>query len=90
MIYIGLDGVGYYVKMVYNGIEYGDMQLIFEFYFILKQVFGLFVEEFYEVFVEWNKGEFDSYLIEIMVDIFIKKDEEIGKLFVDVIFDKVG
>lgn len=90
MIYIGLDGVGYYVKMVYNGIEYGDMQLIFEFYFILKQVLGFLVDEFYEVFVEWNKGEFDSYLIEIIVDIFIKKDEEIGKLFVDVIFDKVG
>ena len=60
--YIGPDGAGHYVKMVHNGIEYGDMQLISEAYFILKHVLGLNAEEFHEVFAEWNKGELDSYL----------------------------
>lgn len=56
----------------------------------MKNVLGLEIDELYEVFVEWNKGELDSYLIEIIVDIFMKKDEEIGKVFVDVILDIVG
>nr|MDH3093488.1 NADP-dependent phosphogluconate dehydrogenase [Bacillus velezensis] len=88
--YIGPDGAGHYVKMVHNGIEYGDMRLISESYFILKQVLGLSAEELHEVFAEWNKGELDSYLIEITADIFTKKDEETGKPLVDVILDKAG
>ena len=88
--YIGPDGTGHYVKMVHNGIEYGDMQLISESYFILKQVLGLSADELHEVFAEWNKGELDSYLIEITADIFTKKDEETGKPLVDVILDKAG
>lgn len=88
--YIGPDGAGHYVKMVHNGIEYGDMRLISESYFILKQVLGLSADELHEVFAEWNKGELDSYLIEITADIFTKKDEETGKPLVDVILDKAG
>lgn len=88
--YIGPDGAYHYVKMVHNGIEYGDMQLISESYFILKQVLGLSADELHEVFAEWNKGELDSYLIEITADIFTKKDEETGKPLVDVILDKAG
>lgn len=88
--YIGADGAGHYVKMVHNGIEYGDMQLISEAYFMLKHVLGLTAEELHEVFSEWNKGELDSYLIEITADIFTKKDEETGKPLVDVILDTAG
>lgn len=88
--YIGADGAGHYVKMVHNGIEYGDMQLICEAYSLLKNVLGLQVEELYNVFAEWNKGELDSYLIEITRDIFSKTDDETGKPMVDVILDKAG
>ncbi|WP_033828472.1 NADP-dependent phosphogluconate dehydrogenase [Bacillus andreraoultii] len=88
--YIGPDGAGHYVKMVHNGIEYGDMQLIGESYFLLKNVLGLTNDELHEVFAEWNKGELDSYLIEITKDIFTKIDEETGKPLVDVILDKAG
>ena len=88
--YIGPDGAGHYVKMVHNGIEYGDMQLIGESYFMLKHYLGLSNEELHEVFAEWNKGELDSYLIEITADIFRKKDPETGKHMVDVILDKAG
>jgi 6-phosphogluconate dehydrogenase len=88
--YIGPDGAGHYVKMVHNGIEYGDMQLIGESYFILKHYLGLSNEELHEVFSEWNKGELDSYLIEITADIFSQKDPETGKHMVDVILDKAG
>lgn len=88
--YIGTDGAGHYVKMVHNGIEYGDMQLISESYFLLKNLLGLSAEEFHEVFTEWNKGELDSYLIEITADIFKKYDEETGKPMVDIILDKAG
>ena len=88
--YIGPDGAGHYVKMVHNGIEYGDMQLISEAYFILKHALGLSTDELAEVFTEWNKGELDSYLIEITADIFKKKDEETGKPLVDVILDVAG
>ncbi|MBU8906334.1 NADP-dependent phosphogluconate dehydrogenase [Desertibacillus haloalkaliphilus] len=88
--YIGPDGAGHYVKMVHNGIEYGDMQLISEAYFILKHVLGLDAQELHEVFAEWNKGELDSYLVEITADIFTKVDDETGKPMVDVILDTAG
>jgi 6-phosphogluconate dehydrogenase len=88
--YIGPNGAGHYVKMVHNGIEYGDMQLICEAYFILKNVLGLRAKELHEVFSEWNKGELDSYLIEITTDIFTKVDEETGEPLVDVILDTAG
>ncbi|OLN24136.1 phosphogluconate dehydrogenase (NADP(+)-dependent, decarboxylating) [Domibacillus antri] len=88
--YIGPDGAGHYVKMVHNGIEYGDMQLISEAYFIMKHMLGLSTDELHEVFAEWNKGELDSYLIEITADIFKKQDDETGKPLVDVILDAAG
>ncbi|TKC19820.1 NADP-dependent phosphogluconate dehydrogenase [Robertmurraya kyonggiensis] len=88
--YIGPDGAGHYVKMVHNGIEYGDMQLISESYFLLKNVLGLSADELHEVFADWNKGELDSYLIEITADIFKKKDADTGKPMVDVILDTAG
>jgi 6-phosphogluconate dehydrogenase len=88
--YIGPDGAGHYVKMVHNGIEYGDMQLISEAYFLLKNIIGVTAEELHEIFSEWNKGELDSYLIEITADIFTKKDPETGQPMVDVILDKAG
>ena len=74
--YIGPDGAGHYVKMVHNGIEYGDMQLICEAYDLLKRVLGVSTEELQSIFTEWNKGELDSYLIEITADIFSKYDPE--------------
>jgi 6-phosphogluconate dehydrogenase len=88
--YIGPNGAGHYVKMVHNGIEYGDMQLICEAYALLKNVLGLSTDELHDVFATWNKGELDSYLIEITTDIFARKDEESGKALVDVILDKAG
>ena len=88
--YIGPNGAGHYVKMAHNGIEYGDMQLIAESYDILTKLLGLSVEELAEIFTEWNKGELDSYLIEITSDILTRKDEETGKPIVDVILDAAG
>lgn len=88
--YIGPNGAGHYVKMVHNGIEYGDMQLISEAYFMLKHILGLDADGLHKVFKDWNEGELDSYLIEITADIFNKKDEETGKPMVDVILDKAG
>lgn len=88
--YIGPDGAGHYVKMVHNGIEYGDMQLICEAYQLLKDVLNVSVEELHEIFTEWNNGELDSYLIEITRDIFTKYDAETGKPMVDVILDSAG
>ncbi|MDT0123832.1 NADP-dependent phosphogluconate dehydrogenase [Paenibacillus sp. RRE4] len=88
--YIGPDGAGHYVKMVHNGIEYGDMQLIGEAYHLLKSVLSVSVEELHEIFTEWNQGELDSYLIEITADIFSKYDPETGKPMVDVILDAAG
>src|ERR1700748_2718085 len=73
--WVGEDGAGHYVKMVHNGIEYGDIQLIGEAYQLLKDGLGLTADEFAEVFTEWNKGELDNYLIEISATIFAKKDE---------------
>src|SRR2546422_707217 len=88
--YMGPDGAGHYVKMVHNGIEYGDMQLICEAYAILKDVIGMDAKQLAEIFTEWNKGELDSYLVEITSQIFRKIDPETGKPLVDVILDKAG
>jgi 6-phosphogluconate dehydrogenase len=88
--YIGPDGAGHYVKMVHNGIEYGDMQLICEAYHLLQDVLQVSTEELHEIFSEWNKGELDSFLIEITSDIFTKIDPETGKPMVDVILDTAG
>jgi len=88
--YIGPDGAGHYVKMVHNGIEYGDMQLICEAYYIMAHALGLSADELYAVFSEWNEGDLDSYLIEITRDIFARKDEGTGKAMVEVILDKAG
>jgi 6-phosphogluconate dehydrogenase len=88
--YMGPDGAGHYVKMVHNGIEYGDMQLICEAYAIVKDVLGMKAPELADIFTEWNKGDLDSYLIEITSQIFRKTDPETGKPLVDVILDKAG
>jgi len=88
--YLGADGAGHYVKMVHNGIEYGDMQLICEAYALLKNVLGLSAQELHEIFAKWNGGELESYLIEITADIFARNDEESGGALVDVILDKAG
>ena len=88
--YMGPDGAGHYVKMVHNGIEYGDMQLICEAYAILKEVAGFTNEQLHEVFSTWNRGDLDSFLIEITAHIFTKKDPETGQALVDVILDKAG
>jgi 6-phosphogluconate dehydrogenase len=87
---MGPDGSGHYVKMVHNGIEYGDIQLICEAYAILKDVIGMSAEELADVFTEWNKGELESYLIEITSQIFRKIDPETGKPLVEIILDKAG
>ena len=88
--YIGEDGAGHYVKMVHNGIEYADMQLIAETYLILKHVGGLSNERIGEIFHAWNAGELKSYLIGITADIFAERDEETGKMLVDIIVDRAG
>ena len=88
--YLGPDGAGHYVKMVHNGIEYGDMQLICEAYYIMANALGMTAAEIHEVFTEWNAGDLDSYLIEITRDIFAKIDPETGKPLVEVIKDRAG
>ncbi len=88
--HMGPDGAGHYVKMVHNGIEYGDMQLICEAYAILKSTINPSAEEFHQIFTDWNKGVLNSFLIEITSNIFSKKDPETGKPLVDVILDKAG
>jgi 6-phosphogluconate dehydrogenase len=88
--WVGPRGAGHYVKMVHNGIEYGDMQLICEAYWMLKHALGLSNDELYDVFAEWNRGELDSYLIEITRDIFSVKDQETGQDLVDLILDTAG
>ena len=87
--WVGEMGAGHYVKMVHNGIEYGDMQLICEAYNLMKTGLGMSADEMHEVFAEWNKGELDSYLIEISRDILAKKDED-GQPLVDKILDTAG
>src|SRR3989454_3738037 len=88
--YMGPDGAGHYVKMVHNGIEYGDIQLICEAYAILKDVLGMDAAQLADTFAEWNKGELESYLIEITSEIFRKIDPDTGKPLVDMILDKAG
>jgi 6-phosphogluconate dehydrogenase len=86
--HMGPRGAGHYVKMVHNGIEYGDLQLIAEIYDILKRGLGLSAQEMSQIFSEWNKGELQSYLMEITAEILLKIDEETGKPLVDVILDE--
>jgi 6-phosphogluconate dehydrogenase len=88
--WVGPRGAGHYVKMVHNGIEYGDMQLICEAYNMLRSGLDLTNEQLYDVFAKWNKGELDSYLIEITRDIFSVKDPDTGRDMVDVILDTAG
>lgn len=88
--YIGKDGAGHYVKMVHNGIEYGDMQLIAESYDVLKQIGLKSNPELHEIFAEWNKGELNSYLIEITTDILKTKDDLSNQDIIDVIKDTAG
>ncbi|MGQ9576804.1 MAG: decarboxylating NADP(+)-dependent phosphogluconate dehydrogenase [Thermoguttaceae bacterium] len=88
--WVGPRGAGHYVKMVHNGIEYGDMQLICEAYWMLKLALAMTNEELYQVFARWYQGELNSYLIEITRDIFTVKDPETGQYLVDLILDTAG
>ena len=88
--FVGPDGAGHYVKMVHNGIEYSDMQLIAEAYYILSKAGGLTAAELHDVFARWNEGPLDSYLIEITRDILAVVDPETGRPLVDLILDKAG
>ncbi|MGB1128053.1 MAG: NADP-dependent phosphogluconate dehydrogenase [Opitutales bacterium] len=88
--YIGPDGAGHYVKMVHNGIEYGDMQMICEAYDLMQHVLGLTPAEMGEIFAEWNQGELDSFLIEITADILKQSDPVTGRPFVDIVLDTAG
>mgnify|MGYP005852595969 CR=1 FL=1 len=88
--WVGPDGAGHFVKMVHNGIEYGDMQLICEAYDLLKRGLGLNAQELHDIFSIWNQGELDSYLIEITAKVFTRTDPETGKALVDVILDAAG
>ena len=88
--YIGANGAGHYVKMVHNGIEYGDMQMICEAYSLLTNLLGLSAPEAGKIFAEWNKGVLDSFLIEITADILQQADPVTGRPFVDVVLDTAG
>jgi 6-phosphogluconate dehydrogenase len=88
--YIGPGGSGHFVKMVHNGIEYGDMQLIAEAYGILRDGFGVSTDEAADIFDNWNQGDLESYLIEITAKILLVKDPETGKPLVDLVLDKAG
>jgi 6-phosphogluconate dehydrogenase len=88
--YCGGDGAGHFIKMVHNGIEYGDMQLIAEAYDILRRTLGMEAAELADTFAEWNRGLLDSYLIQITSEIFRVHDDETGKPLVDLILDKAG
>ena len=88
--WVGPRGAGHYVKMVHNGIEYGDMQLICEAYQLLREIGGLSNEELYDVFAEWNQGDLQSYLIEITRDIFSVKDQDGEGFLVDKPLDVAG
>lgn len=85
--YIGPDGAGHYVKMVHNGIEYSDMQLIAEIYFILKNLLDMTAYELAKIFAEWNEGDLNSYLIQITSNILLTKDTKTGKPLIDMISD---
>jgi len=88
--YIGSDGAGHYVKMVHNGIEYGDMQMICEAYDLMQNVLGMTPPEIGKTFAKWNEGLLDSFLIEITADILQQADPETGKPFVDIVLDTAG
>ena len=88
--YIGADGAGHYVKMVHNGIEYADMQLIAEAYHLLRDVLGKSAREVGDVFAAWNEGDLDSFLVEITADVLRHQDVVTGKPFVDVVLDSAG
>jgi len=88
--WMGPDGAGHFVKMVHNGIEYGDMQLICEAYDLMARGLGMSAAEMHKVFAAWNRGVLDSYLIDITTDILTKYDDETGKPMVDVILDTAG
>uniref|UniRef100_A0A942SZI1 6-phosphogluconate dehydrogenase, decarboxylating n=1 Tax=Neobacillus citreus TaxID=2833578 RepID=A0A942SZI1_9BACI len=88
--HVGTDGAGHFVKMVHNGIEYADMQLIAESYDLLRRVGGYSVEQLVQVFDEWNGGDLESYLIEITVEVLKQQDADTGKPLVDVIRDEAG
>jgi 6-phosphogluconate dehydrogenase len=88
--YIGPGGAGHFVKMVHNGIEYGDMQLIAESYDIMRKLLGMSASEMADVFDEWNRGDLESFLIEITAKILRVKDPETGKPLVDLVLDKAG
>ncbi|MCB2157047.1 decarboxylating NADP(+)-dependent phosphogluconate dehydrogenase [bacterium] len=88
--WVGDEGAGHFVKMVHNGIEYGDIQIICEAYQLMRELLGMDPEEIGEVFAEWNKGELDSYLIEITSHILQRKDDKTGKPMVDLILDAAG
>ncbi|MEM6447198.1 MAG: NADP-dependent phosphogluconate dehydrogenase [Cyanobacteria bacterium P01_D01_bin.123] len=88
--YIGPNGAGHYVKMVHNGIEYGDMQMICEAYHLMRDALGMTPVQMSQVFAEWNRGQLNSFLIEITADILQQTDPETGKPFVDVVLDTAG
>jgi 6-phosphogluconate dehydrogenase len=88
--WVGSDGAGHFVKMVHNGIEYGDMQMICEAYWLMEKGLGMTANQMHKVFAEWNEGELNSYLIEITRDIMAKKDDETGRPMIDVILDAAG
>jgi 6-phosphogluconate dehydrogenase len=88
--YIGPGGAGHFVKMVHNGIEYGDMQLIAKAYDLMRNVLGLDTSEMADIFDEWNRGDLESYLIEITAKILRVRDEETGRPLVDLVLDKAG
>jgi len=88
--YIGPGGSGHFVKMVHNGIEYGDMQLIAEAFGVMRYGFGASVEELADIFDEWNRGDLESYLIEITAKILRVRDEETGAPLIDLVLDKAG
>jgi 6-phosphogluconate dehydrogenase len=88
--YLGPDGAGHFVKMVHNGIEYGDMQLIAEVYDVMRKALGMHAREIADVFMDWNKGVLDSFLIEITAQILTVQDPDTQKPLVDVILDKAG
>ncbi|MBI4272929.1 decarboxylating NADP(+)-dependent phosphogluconate dehydrogenase [Candidatus Uhrbacteria bacterium] len=88
--WVGPNGAGHYVKMVHNGIEYADMELISESYFLMKKLLGMQPDDIHKIFLEWNKGVLDSYLIKITADILKKRDPHTKKFLIDFILDKAG
>ena len=88
--WVGENGAGHFVKMIHNGIEYGDMQMICEAYMLMEQALGMTTDEMQAVFADWNNGELNSYLMEITRDILAKKDPETGKPMIHVILDTAG